>query len=274
MLTSLAVSASGIDELRGDIPTVAEIEAEIARIADDREYNRIQLDVAEARLAQRVFERDHLDEDARAMALEIAEITEALQGVAVETYIIGGNRSIEIEFVADVAITRDLLWTHSLIGVHAAEADAALQRLIELRGAAAADLLAIVDEIAALHGEIRVLNRQIRDLDDLVVKVSAERPLAEAWDYASTAVANGDWGIAPAEGWAELRFCESSDDYQAVSPSGEYRGAYQFDIETWQSVGGSGDPAAAPPSEQDARARALYALRGPQPWPVCGRFLR
>ena len=28
-----------------------------------------------------------------------------------------------------------------------------------------------------------------------------------------------------------------------------------------------------PPEEQDARARELYARRGPQPWPECGRFL-
>jgi hypothetical protein len=74
-------------------------------------------------------------------------------------------------------------------------------------------------------------------------------------------------------GWAQLRQCESGGNYQAVSPNGRYRGAYQFDRSTWQAMGGSGDPAAAPPYEQDARARALYALRGSAPWPHCGRFL-
>ncbi|NDH88757.1 MAG: hypothetical protein EBY61_09130, partial [Actinobacteria bacterium] len=98
-------------------------------------------------------------------------------------------------------------------------------------------------------------------------------PLAEAWDRAAIAIAEGAWGIAPNDKWEQLRFCESTHNYEAISPSGTYRGAYQFDYPTWQTVGGTGDPAAAPPEEQDARARELYARRGPQPWPECGRFL-
>jgi len=41
--------------------------------------------------------------------------------------------------------------------------------------------------------------------------------------------------------------CESGGDPTAVDPSGTYRGKYQFDLQTWASVGGSGDPAAATP---------------------------
>ena len=74
--------------------------------------------------------------------------------------------------------------------------------------------------------------------------------------------------------WAALRNCESSGNYRAVSSSGKYRGAYQFDYRTWAGLGGTGDPAAAPPAEQDARAKLLYSQRGWRPWPVCGRFLR
>ena len=66
-----------------------------------------------------------------------------------------------------------------------------------------------------------------------------------------------------------IRQCESGGNYQAVSSSGTYRGAYQFDQQTWESVGGTGDPAAASPSEQDARAQMLYAQRGSSPW-ACG----
>lgn len=69
----------------------------------------------------------------------------------------------------------------------------------------------------------------------------------------------------------QLRQCESSGNYQAVSRSGKFRGAYQFDRRTWASVGGSGDPAAAAPWEQDYRARLLYDARGRSPWPHCGR---
>ena len=64
--------------------------------------------------------------------------------------------------------------------------------------------------------------------------------------------------------------CESGGDPTAVDPSGTYRGKYQFDLQTWASVGGSGDPAAAPEAEQDYRAALLYAQSGSSPWPVCG----
>jgi hypothetical protein len=64
--------------------------------------------------------------------------------------------------------------------------------------------------------------------------------------------------------------CESGGDPTVVSSDGSYRGKYQFSYETWASVGGSGDPAAAPEAEQDYRAALLYAASGSSPWPVCG----
>lgn len=65
--------------------------------------------------------------------------------------------------------------------------------------------------------------------------------------------------------------CESGGDPAAVSPDGTYRGKYQFSMETWAAVGGSGDPAAAPEAEQDRLAQALYETAGPGQWPVCGQ---
>jgi soluble lytic murein transglycosylase-like protein len=64
--------------------------------------------------------------------------------------------------------------------------------------------------------------------------------------------------------------CESGGDPAAVSSDGTYRGKYQFDYGTWESVGGSGDPAAASEREQDYRAALLYSRSGSSPWPVCG----
>lgn len=64
--------------------------------------------------------------------------------------------------------------------------------------------------------------------------------------------------------------CESGGDPTAVSSDGSYRGKYQFDEGTWESVGGHGDPAAAPEAEQDYRAALLYSRSGSSPWPVCG----
>jgi peptidoglycan hydrolase-like protein with peptidoglycan-binding domain len=63
--------------------------------------------------------------------------------------------------------------------------------------------------------------------------------------------------------------CESGGDPTAVSADGQYRGKYQFSRATWRSVGGSGDPAAAPESEQDRRAELLLKRAGPVSWPNC-----
>lgn len=65
--------------------------------------------------------------------------------------------------------------------------------------------------------------------------------------------------------------CESGGNPRAISSNGLYRGKYQFDRQTWASVGGSGDPAAASEAEQDQRAAILLRRRGTAPWPVCGR---
>lgn len=69
---------------------------------------------------------------------------------------------------------------------------------------------------------------------------------------------------------AAIRQCESGGNYATDTGNGFY-GAYQFTLGTWASVGGAGNPAAASPAEQDKRAAMLYASRGAQPWPVCGR---
>lgn len=71
---------------------------------------------------------------------------------------------------------------------------------------------------------------------------------------------------------ARLRQCESGGNY-ANKNNPTYRGAYQFSYSTWANNGGYNDPADAPPSLQDAAARALYERRGWQPWPACSASL-
>jgi hypothetical protein len=76
---------------------------------------------------------------------------------------------------------------------------------------------------------------------------------------------------APAGGTlSAIRQCESGGNYATNTGNGFY-GAYQFTQSTWESVGGSGNPAAASQAEQDRRAAMLYAREGASPWPVCGR---
>jgi hypothetical protein len=86
---------------------------------------------------------------------------------------------------------------------------------------------------------------------------------------AGGSVASGGGAASPQ--LQAIAACESGGNPSAVDASGTYRGKYQFDYGTWASVGGSGDPAAAPEAEQDARAAELLQRSGTNPWPVCGR---
>ncbi len=89
---------------------------------------------------------------------------------------------------------------------------------------------------------------------------------------ASSAPRQGTGG-ADSLNWPALARCESGGNPRAVSPSGQYRGLYQFSVATWRGVGGSGDPAAASPDEQTYRAKLLYNRSGAGQWPHCGKKL-
>ncbi len=75
-----------------------------------------------------------------------------------------------------------------------------------------------------------------------------------------------------AEDLARLRQCESGDDYQANTGNGYY-GAYQFALSTWESLGFSGLPSAAPPATQTQAATELQHEAGWGQWPVCAALL-
>lgn len=62
-----------------------------------------------------------------------------------------------------------------------------------------------------------------------------------------------------------VALCESSGNAHTNTGNGYY-GLWQFDLPTWQSVGGRGLPSAATVEEQVARARMLYDGRGWSPW--------
>jgi hypothetical protein len=104
------------------------------------------------------------------------------------------------------------------------------------------------------------LGREVEDLREQVNEAEQDAVPAD-----SGAVAG-----VPTATLEAIAACESGGDPTAVSADGTYRGKYQFDTGTWASVGGSGDPAAAPEAEQDYRAALLYQRSGTSPWPVCG----
>jgi len=74
------------------------------------------------------------------------------------------------------------------------------------------------------------------------------------------------------EDLARLRQCESGDNYQANTGNGYY-GAYQFSLATWNGLGYSGLPSAAPPPTQDQAAITLEETSGWGQWPVCAAIL-
>jgi resuscitation-promoting factor RpfB len=81
-------------------------------------------------------------------------------------------------------------------------------------------------------------------------------------------------GGAPTSGvWAQLAQCESGGNPAAVSANGLYHGLYQFSVQTWQAMGGSGLPSQASPAEQTQRAQALQAQSGWGQWPACAAKL-
>ncbi|HSK51016.1 MAG TPA: transglycosylase family protein [Solirubrobacterales bacterium] len=115
-----------------------------------------------------------------------------------------------------------------------------------------------------LHGPVVSFHRAI---DAAVERRQAEVRRARREQRERFAALPGGVSIATLE---SIAACESGGDPTAVSSDGTYRGKYQFHPGTWESVGGSGDPAAAPEAEQDYRAALLYASSGSSPWPICG----
>jgi hypothetical protein len=87
--------------------------------------------------------------------------------------------------------------------------------------------------------------------------------------FARSSVKRGSAGVRMPRILRQIAECESGGNPRAVSPGGQYRGKYQFSLETWHNLGGNGDPADASEAEQDRIALKLYRRSGTAPWPNC-----
>ena len=69
---------------------------------------------------------------------------------------------------------------------------------------------------------------------------------------------------------ARLITCETggTNDPTIISRAGAH-GLFQFHLESWRLVGGTGIPSDAPATEQATRARALWERQGWHGWPGC-----
>ena len=274
----VCVGRSGVAQqaahLRGDVPTSSQLQASLDALAVERDAltaDRARLETELAIALAVVGERSIAEQQ---LAVSIEVLRETARQAAVNVYV---NVSPEVTLTGLLQAERaaDVSWgQHLLNNAFSAPAQDRAVLLLELEAQADDVLLAEVSVIEGLRDGLDVIDRRLSAINDGEAELEQLRVAAEAWDRAEAAIATGRWGFVSQQKWEKMRFCESSDNYQALSRTGKYRGAFQFDFATWESVGGSGDPAAASPSEQEARARELYARRGHDPWPVCGRFLR
>jgi hypothetical protein len=124
-------------------------------------------------------------------------------------------------------------------------------------------------KLALLHKPGDRFNRSLEVARRQVRRAQAAESARSARDPSGGSPTPESVGVSSAT-LSSIASCESGGDPTAVSADGAYRGKYQFDYGTWASVGGSGDPAAAPEAEQDYRAALLYASSGSSPWPICG----
>lgn len=84
----------------------------------------------------------------------------------------------------------------------------------------------------------------------------------------------GAGGVEPSSDvWWLLAGCETGYRYDNPNTGNGFYGYFQFDLQTWQSVGGPGYPHEHSYEVQRSYAQALQTLRGWSPWPHCSRVL-
>ena len=235
------------------------------------------------------------------LAAQISLHRDRARSAAVDAYVWAGRGSDLDHLFNSSDVQEQAVRDHFVVG-RVDRASEAIDDLAQVRYGVDAELVEFAEheaDLIARHGQASLdLDRAVtaeqtatQDLEDALAKAirlnevkearrreeQAEQERAAASSLApspaASATASSSSDGPTEEQWERLRQCESTGNYQVVSRSGKYRGAYQFDLPTWQSMGGTGDPAAAPEWEQDARAKALYELRGWRPWPHCGRHL-
>ena len=120
--------------------------------------------------------------------------------------------------------------------------------------------------------QIAYVNRRGKKVKAVVAQKIKRKPVAA---ILAVGPKGGPTGAAARLNWAALAKCESGGNPKAVNPAGYY-GLYQFSLQTWTSVGGTGKPSDASPEEQTYRAQLLYNKvngRWQGQWPNCGSRL-
>ncbi len=258
-------SAGAETMVHPDAPTVDGAEGALDQATTaktDAMARRVQLQADLVRTRQEINALS-LEQVALIHELEVAR--HRVRVVTIRAYTAGAGAR-DLDLLMDASDIADHIFRSELLAGNAVDTADAIDDYESLRAQAddsAIELAERVDTIQAgiedTASDIAVASRQIERAQ---VELSAARAAVEQ---------NASGHPDPGEGaWERLRFCESGGVYTTNTGNGFY-GAYQFTQSTWESVGGSGDPAAASEAEQDARAAQLYAQSGSTPWPVCGQ---
>ena len=238
----------------------------LAVAIESREAVQVALDRTVDELHRELARLDRLNEVDTGKQLLMDEAEQ----LVVQEYMSGGDIE-DFAFILEVSEATDALWRIALLS----EVSEVVDQALEARENVPGERERTEARIRRLDGALPYLNGRLIEAEESIRAAEWVVYIAEINDMAERErVQNGF--IEPTEQhWYNLRFCESTNNYRAESANGLFYGAYQFEPRTWRTVGGTGNPAHAPPEEQDARARLLYARRGDQPWPrdFCGRFL-
>lgn len=299
----------GAASASGDPVTAARAElagATEARMASEARVGEVEREI-EALEAQ-VAEMDATDEH---LTRELAEAKDTVRQFAVTAYIEGHNADMASAVldptdsqqlmwkstitVGHAATVQEAADQYAELMAAAGPKRAALAQTLEAAQAALVDAKNDAIQAAAFERDAEARLAKAKDDQRRAAEEAARRRATEAARSQSFAVASGQNSASAASSastqgatssgsgamgnptaaelatLAKIRRCESRGNYGIVSASGRYRGAYQFDYRTWAGMGGSGDPAAASPAEQDYRALMLLRARGTRPWPNCGR---
>lgn len=265
------------------IPSVADAQASLdaARVAVVDTQVRLDAAVTEqGEVRSRIARLTGTDRD---LTQTIRATRGRLRTLAVAAYIAGGPVGT-IDVLADADDAAELTWRRYLMRSSVEATLDAARAYDASRAGVGADLVALATRADQLDTEILAAQddvaRGAAAVGDAEAALGAAQHEADHRAGRIVVQSGDDGGPRPHESqnaagpaWAALRNCESGGNYAIADRTGMFRGAYQFAISTWYGLGGVGDPADAPPSEQDYRAQILYDALGAKPWPVCGRFL-
>ena len=130
------------------------------------------------------------------------------------------------------------------------------------------DEVVLVGTGAAKKQESKPDQSQSQEQSQAQSQGQAQAPSPSAGGSASGGSTGATGGEVGDDVWAKLAQCESGGNPATNTGNGFY-GMYQFTLETWQALGGTGYPHEADAATQTAMAKKLQAQAGWGQWPGC-----